>query len=71
MSIVDNTLRRLQGMIKVNGMTSPEVRRAFMKQVKDQTADPAVVSSVVVGLELALDILKEEIDNERERRERG
>ena len=71
MSIVDNTLRRLQGMITVNGMTSSEVRRAFMKQVKDQTADPAVVSSVVVGLELALDILKEEIDNERKGRERG
>ena len=68
---MDNTLKRLQGMITANGMTSSEVRRAFMKQVRDQTADPAVVSSVAVGLELALDILKEEIDNERERRERG
>jgi hypothetical protein len=68
---VDNTLKRLQGMIQTNGMTSPEVRRAFMNQVKSRTADPAVVSSVVVGLELALDILNEEITNDRERRERG
>lgn len=68
---MDNTLKRLQGMIQTNGMTSPEVRRAFMNQVKSRTADPAVVSSVVVGLELALDILNEEITNDRERRERG
>ena len=58
-------------MIDTNGTTSPEVRRAFMRQVKERTADPAVISSVVVGLELALDILNEEISNERSRRERG
>lgn len=68
---MDNTLKRLQGMIQTNGMTSPEVRRAFINQVQSNTADPAVISSVVVGLELALDILNEEIRNDRERRERG
>ena len=58
-------------MVGPAGTTSPEVRRAFMQQVENKTADSAVIVSVAVGLELALDILKEEIANEQQRREGG
>jgi hypothetical protein len=58
-------------MVGPTGTTSPEVRRAFMHQVVNKTADSAVLVSVAVGLELALDILKEEIANEQQRREGG
>jgi len=58
-------------MVGPAGTTSPEVRRAFMQQVENKTADSAVIVSVAVGLELALDILKEEIANEQQRRKGG
>lgn len=48
---------------------SPEVRRAFYKQLEGNTADPAVVMSVSVGMELVLDIMEEEIQHARQRGE--
>jgi len=48
---------------------SPEVRRAFIKQLEENTADPAVATSVSVGLELALEILTEETQHARQRGE--
>lgn len=48
--------------------TPPEVLRAVRKMIQDGTAEPAIIKSVAVGLELALDIIKEEADNEAPRR---
>jgi hypothetical protein len=65
---VEDTITRSRGMIG-NAAISPEVRRAFYKQLEDNTADPAVIASVSVGMELVLDILQEEMQHARERGE--
>lgn len=49
------------------GSTPPDVLRVVKKMIQDGTAEPAVIKSVVVGLELALDIMKQEADNESPR----
>lgn len=68
MKFVDKTIERVRGMMGVKTI-SPEVRRAFYKQLEGNTADPAVVMSVSVGMELVLDILEEEIQHARQRGE--
>lgn len=68
MKAMENSIARIRGMIGQKSIT-PEVRRAFIKQLEANTADPAVVASVSVGLELALDILSEEIQHARQRGE--
>jgi hypothetical protein len=65
---VDATIERIRGMVGKDTV-SPEVRRSFYNQIKSQSADPAVVMSVAVGMEMALDILAEEIQRARERGE--
>ena len=44
--------------------TPPAVLQVVRKMIQDGTAEPAVVKSVLVGLELALDIIKEEANRE-------
>ncbi len=68
MKFVDATIERIRGMVGKDTV-SPEVRRSFYNQIKSQSADPAVVMSVAVGMEMALDILAEEIQRARERGE--
>jgi hypothetical protein len=65
---MENTIERTRGMMGGRTIT-PEVRRAFYKQLEENTADPAVVMSVSVGMELVLDILQEEIQHARQRGE--
>lgn len=65
---MDATIERIRGMVGKDTV-SPEVRRSFYNQIKSQSADPAVVMSVAVGMEMALDILAEEIQRARERGE--
>jgi hypothetical protein len=52
----------------VGGYSSaPEVRASFLDQLRRGVADPAATRSVMVGLELALDIMKEELGVEPRR----
>lgn len=44
--------------------TAPEVRSVVLRMVEQGTAEPAMIKSVAVGLELALDIMKREANNE-------
>ena len=41
--------------------SAPEVRASFLSQMQRGVADRSVAKSVLVGLELALDIMKEEL----------
>jgi hypothetical protein len=41
--------------------SAPQVRASFLDQLRRGVADPATARSVIVGLELALDIMKEEL----------
>lgn len=68
MKAMENSIARIKGMIGPKSV-SPEVRRAFIKQLEENTADPAVATSVSVGLELALEILTEETQHARQRGE--
>ena len=68
MKVVENTVVRVRGMMGQRS-TSPEVRRAFYKQLEDNAVDPAVALSVSVGMELVLDILEEEIQHAKQRGE--
>ena len=54
---------RISSMIG-GSTTPPDVLSAVRKMIHDGTAEPAIVKSVVVGLELALDIIKEEANRE-------
>jgi hypothetical protein len=54
---------RISSMI--GGATTPaDVRKVVYKMLQDGTAEPAVIKSVAVGLEMALDILAEEATRE-------
>lgn len=44
--------------------TSPDVLRSVQKMIQEGTIEPAIARSVAVGLQMALDILKEEATNE-------
>lgn len=54
---------RIASMVGGN-TTPPAVLQVVRRMIQDGTAEPAVVKSVLVGLELALDIIKEEANRE-------
>ena len=64
---MSDVVRRVSDRISlmVKGASTPaDVRKAVYKMIENGTAEPAVIKSVAVGLELALDILAEEATRE-------
>lgn len=60
---MENVVSRINKMI--GNPSTPPMRRTVLRMMGEQMIDPAVASSVKMGLELALDIIEEEFYSER------
>lgn len=61
LSDVEQIMKQISSLVGEYS-SAPEVRAAFLDQLRRGVADQAAARSVIVGLELALDIMKEELD---------